>query len=393
MRTLSASFFLGLFGSGIMLYQTADAATESVLYSFKEPPDANAPAGGLAVNGDTIYGASPFGGPTADGAIFAVTTSGVETIVHSFKGGGGGQNPQAGFIMAGRALYGTVAGPCCQGSHYGQVVRMTMSGREHVVYQFKGEPSDGAGAVAPLLYRNGTFYGTTQSGGGGSCNIGKYAGCGTVFSVTPTGAEKVLYSFTGEEDGADPMSQLVWKDGRLYGTAAIGGSYGFGVVFSVGTTGEETVLHSFKGKGDGATPEAGLLVVGNLFYGTTGGGEHGKGTVFSITKRGDKKLLYRFQGGGDGAVPTGDLINVNGTFYGTTYNGGGGPCNINGKSGCGTVFSITPDGIETVLYAFQSGPNDGAYPQGPLMNVGGSLYGVTVAGGSNGLGTVFVIKP
>ena len=189
------------------------------------------------------------------------------------------------------------------------------------------------------------------------------------------------------------MSQLVWKDGRLYGTAANGGSYGFGVVFSVDTTGQETVLHSFKGKGDGATPEAGLLNVGDLFYGTTGGGEHGKGTIFSITKRGDKKLLYRFQGGSDGAVPTGDLINVNGTLYGTTFNGGGGPCAINGESGCGTVFSVAPDGTETVLYAFQSGPNDGAYPQGPLMSFGGGLYGVTIAGGSNGLGTVFVFTP
>jgi uncharacterized repeat protein (TIGR03803 family) len=390
MRTFHRAVFRAFFGYGVMLCPVAHATTYSVLYFFKGGTDARFPVGGLAVIGNVIYGASANGGQTDYGTIFAVTTSGAETIVHSFSKGGGGQYPQAGVIAAGGALYGTDIGPRNDG---GNVIRVTLSGRVHVVHSFEGEPSDGAIPVAPLLHRGGTFYGTTQFGGSGAgCPNGPYLGCGTVFSVTAGGAEKVLYAFNQSQmEGAWPFSQLVWDDGRLYGTAVIGGSYGSGVVFSVNKAGEEKVLHAFTGDRDGAGPRGGLLDVGGVFYGTTsGGGAGGNGTVFSITKAGRIKILHEFRRRSDGASPSGDLINVGGTLYGATEAGGAGPCN--GKLGCGTVFSITPDGTETVLHAFQGGTADGADPQGPLVSIGGNLYGVTYTGG-NGDGTVFVITP
>src|ERR1700679_2206352 len=61
-------------------------------------------------------------------------------------------------------------------------------------------------------------------------------------------------------------------------------------------------------------------------------------------------VLYTFQGGNDGANPAGSLIEVNGVFYGTTAQGGGTGC---GGAGCGTVFSLTPGGVEKVIYAFK----------------------------------------
>jgi uncharacterized repeat protein (TIGR03803 family) len=165
-------------------------------------------------------------------------------------------------------------------------------------------------------------------------------------------------------------------------------------VFSLSTNGEEKVLHSFKAKRDGSNPAAGLLDVGGVFYGTTiFGGALGKGTVFSITRAGRLKVLHEFRRSVDGSYPTGNLINVNGTLYGTTQAGGGAACTFNGYKGCGTVFSIAPDGTETVLHAFQGAPDDGTDPQGPLVSIGGNLYGVTYAGGNDNDGTVFVITP
>ena len=101
-------------------------------------------------------------------------------------------------------------------------------------------------------------------------------------------------------------------------------------------------------------------------------------------------VLHFFGQSGDGSDPYAGLIDVGGTLYGTTLNGGGTGC---GGSGCGTVFSINPKtGAEAVLYAFQGG-SDGANPYAGLINVKGTLYGTTRAGGMHSLGTVYSIKP
>ena len=121
---------------------------------------------------------------------------------------------------------------------------------------------------------------------------------------------------------------------------------------------------------------------------TGGGGASNRGTVFSITKSGSKTVLHSFGGSGDGAGPEGDLVNVDGTLYGTTSDGGG--C-VYLSAGCGTVFSITPSGTETVLHRFAGGSSDGSDPVAGLTNVSGTLYGTTAGGGPNGFGTVFKI--
>ena len=75
-----------------------------------------------------------------------------------------------------------------------------------------------------------------------------------------------------------------------------------------------------------------------------------------------------------------------GVLCSTTGGGGGGPCTCPGGyySGCGTVFSLTPNGstyAEQVLYRFQSG-SDGEYPVAKLIaDKKGNLYGTTEFGG------------
>jgi uncharacterized repeat protein (TIGR03803 family) len=44
--------------------------------------------------------------------------------------------------------------------------------------------------------------------------------------------------------------------GNLYGTTFDGGSSGFGTVYKLSTTGQEMVLYSFKGGTDGEQPYA-----------------------------------------------------------------------------------------------------------------------------------------
>lgn len=71
---------------------------------------------------------------------------------------------------------------------------------------------------------------------------------------------------------------------------------------------------------------------------------------------------------------------------------GGGPShNCSGFDGCGTVYSISRKGVETVLHDF-TGP-DGSEPAAPLLRLNGTLYGTTQFGGANNDGTVFSLMP
>ena len=104
--------------------------------------------------------------------------------------------------------------------------------------------------------------------------------------------------------------------------------------------------------------------------------------------------LHNFTGGTDGADPVADLLYVPGTgiIYGTTEKGGGSTACT---KGCGTVFSIHPDGSSySVLYSFAGGGTDGANPEaGLVMDVSGNLWGTTYNGGTHNLGTVYELSP
>src|SRR6202043_3125348 len=101
-------------------------------------------------------------------------------------------------------------------------------------------------------------------------------------------------------------------------------------VFKVSLSGAESVVYSFQGKKDGSHPETPLAYANPSLYGTTseGGCDSscysgvGGGTLFSMSLRGHEKIMHRFSGNGDGAVPSGRLVIQNGEFYGTTFSGG-----------------------------------------------------------------------
>ncbi len=271
-----------------------------------------------------------------------------------------------------------------------------------LLYSFHGFGHDGAYPAAGVISVNGTLYGTTRVGGGHGCRFRE--GCGTVYRIKASGKETVLHRFKGgPADGEAPVASLLNVNGTLYGTTALGGTYGNGTVFAITKSGHETVLYSFKGEPDGAHPQAPLLNVNGTFYGTTdAGGAYscssyfggGCGTVFSITPPGQETVLYSFKGATtDGQNPDARLINVNGTLYGTTHGGGGKHCFFGVGAVCGTVFSITPSGKESVLYVFKGGTTDGQNPDAGLINVNGTLYGTTTGAGAYNFGTVFSITP
>jgi uncharacterized repeat protein (TIGR03803 family) len=168
--------------------------------------------------------------------------------------------------------------------------------------------------------------------------------------------------------------------------------------FAFGQT--ESTLYTFTGGSDGSGPTGSLIfdAAGNL-YGTTdaGGvndGNGGKGVVFELSPAAGggwtETPLYAFQGGSDGEVPFGGVIfDTAGNLYGTTSFGG--------THSKGTVYELSPAArggwTEQVLYNFGNG-NDTALPNGGLVfDSAGNLYGMSSAGGSQNLGTVFQLSP
>lgn len=315
-----------------------------------------------------------------------------EKILYSFMGGSDGAEPLAGLTAdAYGNLYGATyfgGGKGCRKQGCGTIFEVMPGGTETVLHSFKGG-SDGRVPYAGLILdAQSNLYGTASAGGGSGC-YGK--GCGTVFELASGGGETVLHSFTGA-DGSFPRGVLITDaEGNLFGTTGDGGTSGYGTVFKLTPKGTETILHSFTLGSDGGYPSSGPIAdsSGNLFGTTYIGGASHLGTVFEVTSEGAESVLYSFCGRAnciDGAYPTAGLIaDAQGNLYGTTLEGG--------SQDFGTVFKLTRTGTEAVLYSF-TGKSDGGLPiAGLIADSRGNLYGTTQRGGALGYGTVFKVTP
>jgi uncharacterized repeat protein (TIGR03803 family) len=371
--------------------QSAQAQTFTVLYSFTDSPDGAYPEAGLIRDAaGNFYSTTVNGGVYGYGTVFKLDTSGREIVLYSFRGGTDGAGPSGLIQDAHGNLYGTTAEGggtgCHRGWGCGTVFEFDPRGKETILYSFTGG-TDGA-YPAGALFRDmqGNLYGTTELGGNLSC-YSSY-GCGTVFKIAKTGKETVLYSFTGEDDGSEPQGGVISDgEGNLYGTTADGGNPGWGTVFKLSKNGKETTLYDFEKETEGDYPNAGVTLdkSGTLYGTTVQGGAYGYGTAFKVDKKGEGTLLHSFLYSGDGANPfAGVILDKQGNLYGVAETGGG--------SGYGVVYKLDASGILTLLHIF-GGPN-GEYPFGVLLrDAEGNLYGTTAYGGGYGYGTVWKLTP
>lgn len=366
------------------------ASSFKVLHSFGSKKDGKSPEASLKVFKGALYGTTYGGGTFGIGTVFAIGTAGAERVLRSFDYSDGAR-PTANLVGRNGILYGTTS---TGGQHgMGTAFGISSSGHQNVLYNFKGGPN-GEQPLAGLTFLNGTLYGTTYGGA-----YYYFRQNGTAFSITTAGRQKVLHKFGigSGYDGFNPEGDLAVLNGTLYGTTYSGGANYDGTVYSLTTGGQESVIYTFtggNGDGDGSQPQAGLVALNGTLYGTTseggsGGLPIGCGTVFSVTPAGQESIVYNFQCGADGADPIAGLIVVNGNLYGTTYYGGGTGCH---DSGCGTIFSVTTSGTERVVHAFNGG-STGAYPAAALTLFNGKLYGTTESGGTKNAGTVFALSP
>jgi uncharacterized repeat protein (TIGR03803 family) len=161
----------------------------------------------------------------ASGSLLAQTF----TAVFSFKGSNG--SIPLGLVQATDGnLYGTTQ------ALDGTIFKITPSGTLTTLFTFNGLNNDGGAVPAAGLVQgtDGNFYGTTNGGGANDR--------GTAFKVTPTGTLTTLYSFCSQNlcaDGEGPGTLAQDTNGTFYGTTFSGGHSGAcppqacGTVFSL----------------------------------------------------------------------------------------------------------------------------------------------------------------
>ena len=262
------------------------------------------------------------------------------------------------------------------------------------------DENDGAGCNSPgcpsLADQNSV-------GSIGSETFDINGGAGNACMPEQDGNFKVIYDFTGKQDGYWPVGVVMDKAGNLYGSTQP--IYANGLVYRLSKAASGWVLNvlsNFTGGANGSTPEALVLGANGVLYGAANGGIQNCnggycGFTFSLQPYPTvcrtslcswrETVLYSFTGTTD-AWAGGDLVSDHtGNLYGVSESGG--------AQGKGAVFELTSSlggWTESILYSF-SGGSDGGGPTTLLLGNDGSLYGMAESDGANGGGVVFQLTP
>ena len=391
---------------GSVFRLATDGANFTILYSFGSggTNDGVYPAASLVQGSDgAFYGTTLYGGTNLLGTVFRLDAAGSNyTTLYSFGSiTNDGANPQAALVQGSDgALYGVT-----DGNGYSTpdtLFKLATNGLGYAQLHVFGVGNDGSYPIGLNSQVHGSVYGTTANGGTNNQ--------GTIFAFNFEGPNyQLLYNFGSiTNDGTTPKAPpVLGADGAFYGTAYDGGT-GAGTVYKINADGSDyRLLRRFAVypsifslmSTDGQSPGQMVQAANGMLYGITlyggvavprGWIEYGPGTIFTISTNAENyEVVWEFSNsGGDGATPlAGLMIGQDGALYGTTSSGGTG--------GDGTVFKLNSNGTGyQTLHNFAIDSNDGETPTAPLIQVNGTLYGTTTAGGyAYSRGTVFSLNP
>lgn len=375
--------FGGAYGWGD-IFELTPGGEFNVLHSFcagNVCTDGYYPWGFVQGFNGNLYGTTNNGGIYDRGTIFEITRAGQFTTIYNFcakLGCPDGFGPGALVLAPSGNFYGTTyAGPC---TGCGTLFEVSPAGKLRVLYTFL---SAGAYPRDPTLGTDGNLYGSTYYTG--CCTFG-----GIVFKITPDGNETTLHTFCSQTncgDGELPVGAFTQgTDGNYYGATAFGGTnscpdglpfQGCGTIFSITPTGTLTTLYDFCPQTncpDGDSPDAPpILATDGKFYGTVTEGGDLRGNCTSSTSIGCG-TIYSLDLGFGAFVksnPTfgkvGYKINILGNHLtgasGVTFNGAPATFTVVSDTyiratvpigaGTGTIQVTTPTGTLVSNVAFQ----------------------------------------
>ena len=216
------------------VFRFTPGASFGVIANLAPGTGAN-PLGALVEGADgSLYGTTSASAANNAGTVFKVAKNGAGfTVLHVFgatdstTNTADGSRPYAGLALGpDGALYGTTNEGGTGG--YGTVFRVTTDGgRFSVLHNFQLRDGNGRYPQAALIYsRNGTFYGTTSTGGTN--------GRGTVYRVAPDGQFATVANLDGGYSGDNVVANVIrTREGQLLGLTQAGGDTNQGVIFQV----------------------------------------------------------------------------------------------------------------------------------------------------------------
>lgn len=280
----------GAYGNGTVFM--IDGNKETVLYSFPGGTAGATPQAGVVLDAaGNLYGTISAGGASGNGAVFEIspppskTGPWTETILYSFGTGTDGATPVSpvSFDVSGN-LYGTTSAGGAYG--YGTIFQLVPGAvwTENILHNFQ-DGDDGAVPYGGLISdSSGNFYGAATEGGNG--------GGGTIYELTPADGIwtfNVVYSVPGWGISGSYRNVVLGASGVLYGTTHCDGNYNAGTVYKLtptaGGSWKYKVLYNFTGGADGLYSFSNLVVRNGKLYGTTKyGGANDDGVVFEVAE-------------------------------------------------------------------------------------------------------------
>jgi uncharacterized repeat protein (TIGR03803 family) len=160
------------------VFTVAKTGKETVLYKFTgAPKDGVSPYAGLIQDlAGNLYGTTELGG-RGYGVLFKLLKTGREKVLYKFTGfPSDGEYPIGGLVQDKSGnFYGTTKGGGANGC--GTVFELSTTGTETVLHSFDCSTDGGYPYAGLIIDAAGNLYGTTTSGGP--------SGAGTVFEITP----------------------------------------------------------------------------------------------------------------------------------------------------------------------------------------------------------------
>ena len=255
----------------------------STLYSFcalANCPDGDGSFAALVQGpNEELYGTAFLGGASNAGTIFKINAAGMLTTIYNFCSQldcADGQYPYNGLIQGTDGnFYGTTYGIGAHGNG-GTVFKLTPAGTLTTLYSFCAQATctDGAEPIGGVIQgTDGNLYGTTVVGGTGD---------GTLFQLTPAGVLTTLHTFCSQPacaDGYAPEASLMQAtNGTFYGTTYTGGSNDAGTIFSLNMGLRPFVATEPASGKVGAT----LVILGNNLTSATGVSFNGTAAAFTV---------------------------------------------------------------------------------------------------------------
>jgi uncharacterized repeat protein (TIGR03803 family) len=242
-------------------------------------------------------------------------------------------------------------------------------------------------ALITLACFNHSGYGQSELWGMTTTGGGAY---GTIYGL-PTGSTGIAtqYTFTGYQGSSPQHTKLALVSGKMYGLTSTGGSSNLGVLFEYDPSNNSYVKKvDFTGTATGSTPRGALTLASNgkLYGMTASGGANGFGVIFEYDVTNNiytKKVDFTgTSGAAMGSQPYGTLTQApNGKLYGMTR--------LGGSNSAGVIFEYDYS-TNTYTNKFNMASATGSSPYGQLVIASnGNMYGLASGGGTNSLGVLF----